>query len=74
MQRSFIDVRWAFFISRGVSVLRGELLYVWGPADAPGGVHNLGRGSGLPVREDFLIIRTFFQRKLESSPSPEVFK
>lgn len=50
------------------------LPHVGSPADDSGGVHSPGVGSGLPVREDILITRTFSQLMVESSPSPEVFK
>lgn len=47
------------------------LSHVGSPAEVPRGVHRRGGGSGLPVREDFLTIRTYSQISVESSPSPE---
>lgn len=50
------------------------LPHVGSPAEVLRGMHRRGGGSGLPVREDFLTIRTYSQISVESSPSPEVFK
>lgn len=50
------------------------LPHVGSPADASGGVHSPGGGSGLPVGEDILITRNFSQLTVERSLSPEVFK
>lgn len=65
-------MRWELFgeMSRYSTGIRVSLGF---PLEAPMDVHR-GGGPRLPVREDFLIIRTFSQGKVESSPLLEVFK